>query len=303
MSAIVGKNPRLSAFDAWAILTGKVSDGFPDGELPDYMQNGLDFERPILLRYAREFKAADMVVMGDVLRMHPNIPFIGGHPDADRPVAGIVPDAKTVLPWHQYQWGPSGSDKVPAHILIQMAIYMAILGRDGAHVPTLIAGHDWRVFEISRNKKLEAALLEHAYRFWHDHVLADIPPPIKPTETAHRFLKENFPKSNNPPREAKSDEVLMAEELAGVNAKIKKLKSRKDQIETVLKLTIGNAEGIEAPHFRISFKGGDDATKVDWESVSRALAATPDLVIRYTKTDAKARRFMPSGKLFREGDE
>lgn len=302
MSAILGKNPRLSAFDAWALLTGRVDDGFSGG-LPDYMQTGLDFEKPILARYAREFEATDLRIMGDELVMHPDIPFIGGHPDGDRPEASIVPDAKTVLPWMAWKWGPTGTDKVPIEVLIQMVTYMSILRRDGAHVPTLIAGHDWRVFEIPRNLRLETAVLDRAWQFWKNHVKADIPPEIRPTATAERFLKTQFPRGEEPLRPAKLDEVSLAGELAVLKGKMKKLAGRAEQIETVLKLTIGKAEGIEAPDFRILYRGGEPKAKTDWEKVARKANASPALVKEFTKVQAGPRRFTPGGMIFKGSEE
>jgi len=53
---------------------------------------------------------------------------------------------------------------------------MAITECKSADLAVLIGNCDFRIYTIERDMRLEGLILSHALAFWHNHVLAKIPP-------------------------------------------------------------------------------------------------------------------------------
>lgn len=124
---------------------------------------------------------------------HPRYQFVIAHVD------GVTDDkrlfeAKTSRT--SLDWGPSGSDQVPEHYLLQVQHYLAIVGYAVADVAVLIGGSDFRMYEIEADAELQEMILWGENDFW-NHVQAGTPPDpdFERTDTVE-ILRRLYPGTN-----------------------------------------------------------------------------------------------------------
>lgn len=84
--------------------------------------------------------------------------------------------------------------QAPTEYILQCNHYMAVTGADRWYIAVLIGGWDfqWRVIE--RDDELIQNLITVEKEFWHNHVLAKVPPAYSHQDT--EYLKEMYPDSN-----------------------------------------------------------------------------------------------------------
>lgn len=85
--------------------------------------------------------------------------------------------------------------QAPAEYVLQSNHYMAVTGADRWFIAVLIGGWDfqWRVIERGDAMIKDLITIEHD--FWHDHVLAKVPPAFSHQDTD--YLKETYKQSLN----------------------------------------------------------------------------------------------------------
>ena len=323
IASIVGLSSFRTAWDVFAAKR-RLVDPPDEAALPEYMRWGALLQRPILEEDGRLEKAEDLEFYFDSLFRHPERPWQIGHPDADRPPSGILVEAKTVGLFQAHQYGEAGTDSIPERDIVQVQWYMSLLDREAAHVAVLVGGQELRVFTVQRNRPLEAFLLEKAERFWTDHVLADEPPPLGDSEAAAAYLKKSFPRETIELRPPTDKEFAIVETYADARANFAHWEALKKGLENQLKFHIGNAAGLSGDDWKISWKKTADGSATSWENAARealqtlqmiaaaeteearaagievARAACTDLIAKHTRKKLGSRRFLPTGRLFKE---
>ena len=104
-------------------------------------------------------------------------PFAFAHLDRvanDGEYAGIPSEIKTAA--YEGDWGPSGTDEIPAYYYPQIQHQLAVTEKPYAYVFCLILSlRDLRVYKVARNDIYIAKLMKAESIFW-DHVLDRVPP-------------------------------------------------------------------------------------------------------------------------------
>lgn len=70
------------------------------------------------------------------------------------------------------------SDRMPDAARLQVQHYLDVTGLREAHVAALIGGQSFRVFSEAYDPELAEMIRAETGRFWHEHVLAHVPPPV-----------------------------------------------------------------------------------------------------------------------------
>lgn len=177
IAAIMNADPRHSAHDLWAWLTGKVEPQ------PDFDNEPMAIGReqePLLRKWAS--KTLDLKISRATHRRVAeagDVPFIVQ-------IDGIIEDgrvfeAKTVGlggPAKTGDWGDPATDRVPIVTIYQTHGEMMAAGPDcpEAVVGSHIGMRGRSLYFVSRNKDLCSFILEAVCHFWIDHVLKDTPP-------------------------------------------------------------------------------------------------------------------------------
>lgn len=125
------------------------------------------------------------------------------------------------------EWDADGdAERAPDAAVIQVMHGLMILGGPPAgyahgHLLAVIGGNELREYRVGWDPALAATLMGEGRWFWHDHVLAKVPPPVDATERTGQILARLWdadPDSimtASPELVARVDELRAAEAAAG----------------------------------------------------------------------------------------
>jgi len=125
-------------------------------------------------------------------------------------------------------------DQVPDWYLLQCAHYMRVTSADFWFLAVLVGGNDFRIYTIQRDLELEMIMLEHATRFWVEHVERRIPPP--PSNVVD--LEAMFSIDNGKSIDASPEVINTWAEVKELQAQLKAIETRLEG-QTVGKTKIG----------------------------------------------------------------
>jgi predicted phage-related endonuclease len=173
-----------------------------------------------------------------------------------------VVQAKTCRFAERHKWGLSGTDEIPDGYLIQVQVEMGVTGltREPAHLPVLFGGNDFRVYTIPFSEGIFGTVNEACERFWVDHVLKRVPPPVDGSDAysqwIQRELKERKDKVTR--QAANDDEVALLMRLGELKEESKRLDFDLDGVANQIKKIIGTSYGIQARDIgKALYIGGD----------------------------------------------
>lgn len=164
-------------------------------------------------------------------------------------------------------WGADGSDQVDAAVFAQVQGQLEAIRHDRdnwvgsdlpdldvVHVAVRVDGRDIRHFCVERDEEVGGLLVEAAERFWLDHVVPEVPPPVDGSEGADRELEVRFAKYSQEIREPNATELGLLRQLravhktiAEIEAELEDFKKSQRVLEQHLKGLIGNDLGLEIP--------------------------------------------------------
>jgi putative phage-type endonuclease len=248
LGAILGLSKYRTAVDVWLEKTGKQCS--ERESLP--MRFGRFAEAFVAQEYAG-LTGHHLVHHEDAVA-HSHYTYLQGHIDrfvhpSDEPLfdakgkclAKALLECKTANPFAKQEWGDAGSDQVPLPYLIQCAWYLLLTQVPSCDVAVLFGNADLRIYQIPRDPELEVLLLEHAIRFWEDHVLKDIPPPAK-CEADYQHL---FAMGTQRMIDASPEIVKLIQELLRVQEQIEQ---QEQQVSQMKQRIMGVMEDAEILH-------------------------------------------------------
>ena len=138
---------------------------------------------------------------------HPKHDFMIAH--IDRDYVGIRKglEIKNVSPRMAYLWGKDGQpDAVAEHYLPQPHHYMLVIDYNLFDVAAYFGGDDLRIYPMERDPEMDELIIDAAHDFWHNHVLAGVPPePDFEHKSTLPMLRRMYPGTNG--------ETVVASEL------------------------------------------------------------------------------------------
>jgi predicted phage-related endonuclease len=147
-----------------------------------------------------------------------------------------------------------GEDPVPGRVRIQCAWYQSLTDLDSWKAAALIDTHQHRIFDIPRDREMEAYMLEEAERFWTKHVLAGVQPDPDGTESFTRYLNARFTLHDAEMIAPTASIEEWALELKDVKIARKRLEDRKKELENLLKGEIGEHLGVHTEVGKLQWK-------------------------------------------------
>jgi predicted phage-related endonuclease len=296
IAAILGMSPYRKPFDVYLEKTGQLDDPIEESER---IWAGKRLERVIAEMYTEKTGRAHQW-MDKTL---PAVAGAGEHriwtPDAlVDPDGGM--DAKNVA-WDQgYQWGLPDTADVPDHIAIQANWYIDCSAREWWDIAAFFGGHELRIYRVVRDPETIGMMREAAEKFWRDHVVLNVPPPLEYSAGAERWLKKRFPNSSGILREIESpDEYAVVTAYAEAKAAFDAAEAQKKNWALRLKALIGDADGLSIGGKPVcTNRKSKDSTETDWQSVAIPLLRTlppetaDQLVSLHTKAVEGSRRLL-----------
>jgi putative phage-type endonuclease len=248
LGAILGLSKYRTAVDVWLEKTGKQCS--ERDSLP--MRFGRFAEAFVAQEYTN--LTGHHLVHHENAVAHPHYTYLQGHIDrfvhpSDEPLfdtkgkclAQALLECKTANPFAKQEWGDTGSDQVPLPYLIQCAWYLLLTQVPSCDVAVLFGNADLRIYQIPRDLELEALLLEHAIRFWEDHVLKDYPP-VAQSEADYQHL---FARGTQRMIDASPEIVKLIQELLRVQEQIEQ---QEQQVSQMKQRIMGVMEDAEILH-------------------------------------------------------
>lgn len=249
LGAILGLSKYRTAVDVWLEKTGKYlshQDSLP-------LRFGKFAEAFVAQEYAN--LTSHHLVQHEDAVTHPQHNYLQGHIDrfirpSDEPLfdaqgkclaQGLL-ECKTANPFAKQEWGDAGSDQVPLPYLIQCAWYLLLTQVPHCDVAVLFGNAELRVYQIPRDPELEILLLDHAVRFWEDHVLKDIPPAAQNEADYQHVFAKGSPRTI----EASPEIAKLTQELLRVQEHIEQ---QEQQVSQMKQRIMGVMEDAEILNF------------------------------------------------------
>jgi putative phage-type endonuclease len=282
IAAIVGEDPMKSALDVYLVKTGRVPD-----ETSEQAELGHDLEPVIAARFARKHGVKLESPTGTF--QHPEHEIVLA--TIDRRIAGCGPvvECKNVGYRMMHKWrSPLGNGYcVPDNVRIQANWQCAVVRAREYWVAALIGGRDY-FFELHEaDPDLQQGLIECAWAFWDNHVLADIAPPPDHTEKTTRLLTRMYEGSRGK-RVDPTDEIRkLAAQYAIARRDETIAKRARGLAGNGLRALLGDAELTTGPWGSVAW--ATQRGRVNWQAVAKAAGASDAL--------AEANRGKPERKL------
>ncbi|WP_250532399.1 YqaJ viral recombinase family protein [Caballeronia sp. ATUFL_F1_KS39] len=195
---IAGVSPFALRMQLWMEQTGRIER--PNLDDVEAVRFGTLFEPILMNEFAH--RTGKSVRRENLMTVHPQFDFLGGH--IDRRVVGeaAAVEGKTTSDWafKQY-WGTPGTDAAPAYVLAQVHFYFALWPSfEKFYVPVLVGGQKMEIYEVPRDDTISTEIVAKCVEFWENYVLPDVPPPLEDDDLDHpgaiELLKKVYPHSD-----------------------------------------------------------------------------------------------------------
>lgn len=280
--AILGLSPWRQPVEVWAQLTGLLPRYGADAT--NEQRRGHIIEPALVQHYART-RGVELTP-GPPISSPPIIAADGWRscrPDATG--AGIVVEAKTTRRWDG--WGADGTDHVPVHYAAQVAWQLSVMDADrGALVAYCPMDDDVRVYDLVRNRALEARLVAKVRAWMEAHVWG--PEPVQPAPLPMSLVAERYRDGGSEDAAMLDPDALdlaLARRLAQLVAAGKALDAEQERIKAQLCERIGKARGLRGI---ATWSAQDGRETID---TKRLRAEWPDIARQVTSTGKPSRRF------------
>lgn len=289
-AAILGLSPWGTPLTVWLDKRGESA---PQPER-DWQEWGNLLEELVARRYAMRTGRK----LEDPARIfrHAEFPHVLGTPD--RLVIGERLGLEVKTARSGEEWGPDGTDEIPIHYAAQVAHYMEVMDFPRWDVAALIAGSDFRIYTLQRDREFGAALVRKMDEWWTAHMVNGERPPMDGSDGTRRWLSSKFPENRTPLKRASAEAGAIAQELKQARFEASRWEEIKSAAENRLKLEIGEAEGLTGEGWRVSWKRSRGRRVTDHEAIASELLdrlsieERVEVTARHTRDGAGSRRFL-----------
>lgn len=184
-------------------------------------------------------------------------------------------------------WGEPGSAEIPDAYALQVQHYLCVTGLAVADVAVLIAGSDFRLYEVPADIELHRMLITAEGDFW-AHVLAGRPPePVSFADAVAAFGRSAAAGSV----EASERAVMACHDLRRIRMEIKALEEDEAAQKAIVMLALGQA-GDTLTHAGKALATWKLAKAPERFDTAAFRAAHADLAAAYTAPGTPSRRLL-----------
>jgi putative phage-type endonuclease len=258
VAAIVGVSKYATPIDVYLEKRGEQ----PPKEQTARMRMGQLLEDAIADAYSEQ-TGRRLARMGVVF--HRDYPHLFVHPD--RRIVGEpgLVEIKATMHAREYEHG------VPAGVAVQCQWQMALTGRLFVDVVVLGGTHGIEEpIRVDRDQELIDALIDVANRFWHENVLAGVPPAVDGSDSYRRYLAERR-RETEVELVATAEVQLVLEELAQATVAQKRAEAHVELLKNRIREAMGDATRLVSPRAVVTWR--TEAPRTPWKELCLALAA------------------------------
>lgn len=270
-SAIMGQNQWSSPLSVYMDKRGMA----PKKEPTEAMIQGTDCEEVVARRFERE--TGIKLRRCNVIIQHPDYPWMLASIDRDVVGHSAGFEAKTTSPYSKTDFADG---EVPANYFWQCQHYMAVTGAQEWYLAVMVFSTGFYPFRIVRDENAIAQLIEAERIFWHDHVLAGVPPYPIGSDADDEAIDIMYATARYDKAANIDDMRNDLETLALYEKDAKLLKEKIDTIKQSVKMRMGMYTSALCGRWSITWK---DQTKTTIDS-KRLRAEQPQTFAMYSKT-------------------
>jgi putative phage-type endonuclease len=224
--------------------TGTIQSSEDEDEEDIALEMGHLVEPAVIAMYERQ-SGFKVLTKGPFVEsvVHPRHPFMRANLDGRIRDKRAAVEVKFVGMGMHRQWDLLADDGIPNYVRLQVAHQMACADLDEVHVAALVAGPSgFRVWYVPRDLELEAMIETECVRFWGDHILARVPPPLDATSASRKYLDAKYPpKPADVEVEAPPELWSVGDERLWMQAQEKAGKEAKDMRSNLIIEAMGKA--------------------------------------------------------------
>jgi predicted phage-related endonuclease len=287
IAAVVGLSPYMGPIDLWLLKTGQLEREQLDSDL---LWFGTALEPIIARRY--EMLSGEQVLRGtDITKEFANVQehVLSPHGEnvivarADAPWMMCTPDGIVAnkqrglemknCRFKGEEWGAAGTDHVPDHFRIQTTWQMAVCNFPEWDLVPFFNGNHLETFRIRRDFDLEGELIEAGRAFWHDNVLAGVPPKVDESESYGRYLGRKYSlgtKTEVPCTPLIETLAIRMREAARAE---RAAQDAKRLATNEMMLAIGDAGGSRTPIGKVGWVRPKPSQVTDWQALALHMGA------------------------------
>lgn len=291
----LGRTPFADRMTVWrSKIEGRRNDG------NNATVAGNLFEEPVKQLYAHH---TGRVIETVSTIVHPAHPLVIATPDgishAMPPGDGsppVVIELKCVFGTRRHWDEPNGiddTDTIPEYYVPQVMWEMAVTGLRATHVVAYFGGFLPAIYVVPWDEEMFGNLVTVVERFWRDHVVTGVPPPIDGASSSDEWLRSRYSKNNGKMKEADDQALNLIEMLRDGRRGLAREQDRVNYAANKLKEWLGEHDGVVFDGGRIRWKKNKDSQVVNYKGLLKELRPDPELVAKYTKTRVGARPFCP----------
>lgn len=244
-AAVLGLSSWKSTLALYCDKVG-INDTAEDFE-PDWLYWGKALEPAIAKRYEKE-TGREVIHDGDYAFQRSSVypwmcctidrSLIDPQKGPENP--GIL-SIKNVVGFKKSDW----QDEPPVQYQIQLQHELIVLGRSWGSFAVLFNGHDFGWFDMPRNEKFCAFLIEKEREFWGRVLAQEPPPPGDPAESSREALQRLYPNDSGSTVALPGELIEIADRIEALKLQAKTAKQEIESAENQLKAAIGeNTFGV-----------------------------------------------------------
>ena len=252
IAAVAGLSPWKTAHDVW-LEKMQLAD-----EWSSHATRIGNLVEPILLQMYCEDTGAEVAHFGSIV--HPRHPWMSATPDfavADSRRLGEI----KMVGWRSAHHWTQQADGVPDYYRPQAEWQMDVCGADEVDVVALIGGTDFRIYTVKRDPELAGMLVAIGEKFWRDHVIARVPPPVDGSDSARKMLDKLFPRHMTNLRPPTPDVEGLVSKLVDARAELVAAEERRAKLENQICQAIGDGEGFATKEWKTTWKADKNGKK------------------------------------------
>ncbi len=298
---ILGISPWKSAADVW--LEKKKPELIEQKE-SSFLYWGTRHEQTIAEEYA---KITCQDLEPSRLVTNPKIPWLMCSPD--RLIKGKKKgvECKTASERNARSWGPTGTDRVPQHYLIQCFHSMMVTNIPEWDLAVLIGGNDFRIYHLFADKELMKTIFQQEDEFNRRFIVGNETPKFDWGKSVAEFVRRKYPQHKDGVEfnvDENGDDVLKQALIDLLSARSSKatVKKIEDTQKTLIQAYLRESETLNwiEKGLKITWRNVKDSVKIDWRMVFEEMFPVSVLsadekkkiIDRHTEIKSGVRRFM-----------
>lgn len=193
----------------------------------------------------------------------------------------------------EYLLGDWKDERIPDYYMVQLQWYLFVTGLSWGYFATLVGGNKFYSIFVERDDTLIDLLTNICHNFWHNNVLAKVPPEFDGSEASSALIKQLYSEVDPESTIELTDEAEpLIMQLLDAKKAVKEAALRETEAENRLKALI---QDKELAFFRgrcaFTWKSQSD-TRLDTKSL---MQDHPEIYEKYLHTK-QVRKFLPKVK-------